>query len=1431
MSQDADESIEVIKKFLLHHNPSRVGPENQDEVLNRFTQYAQQLLPFFQRKTTGISDRLGLLATDTFSIWILRTSQVISSKKIDTNDYIQTVQKEILTVHNSTTIFEFVIDFWVNGSPAFINALKDLFTKFLHLIKLIYPLPECDRLLSSWLNKTLQVPSDLPVQYYLIGSLAEELDLFPVLQQKPGFVKNSLSLMKNDLLSNPIGKSLYKILMNVFRGHFGGEISNIPNWLDLWRDPVMTYLNHSRCKKAMELYILQPLFKEMPAEAFTAFVGGITRDQPSILLSILRVGQELGIEEEPFCNDRLISLETINKLLKQDEFKLAAFELLTFSLKKSSPVHSCVFDLMKENMMVFFVDTRIEVRNYFCSSFKHFVYRLRDSAHSLHKSASSMKKANKFPAEQKQKFNYVEGCKLFLEWLLEFLKLQICPGTQYQRNDVALKLLKNVIESGLDSSIPTKYFDMKNARTYPFSIPIFRDNCMVRLLFDCLASNFSDIRQTAKTMLLMALEGSDAPTLKQYIDWGAIKQQTDIFLAEYQYSDIGAALESVRFHASADKLNFVSEMVDALHEKVDNSSRDLVKFIHEPISGYLTSLALILAESPFNEVSEKMMVEKCIEIVSKVWSVVKHVICHESCEDNLSLMYPDGDASAQLVLSTAFRTTKESSTLLRVLLSNYDLSTNQLIDIGDFLINQLFDIRHSGAFQSVTPTFSVLCMRCTKQNEGQLMEWLKDIMKSVQVKTQNITRRSGGIPPMLAVILSAESGRDRPLLKYAFDRLMQIASTPVEKHQDRFDLPQVNAFNCIKAIFTDSKLSQACDPFTYPALSLALRNFDSSSWALRNCSIMLFTSLQNRLFGKSGKSISARMFFTRYSGVRENLLEILHISAPDAPVGYGNQSQVESIFLVLSILLRLKPTPGYKGLDAFKDEVWKCLSSNNWNVREMAAKAISSLADDPSETANEIAKGLNTETQNGLHGGLLALNELLASSEELGSPELSNFLTQVLYDKCDELLSDNKCFTTAKAYLTLMRNVLRLSDSDTSQDERDRLLTCVTLFFNTHCQMYAVDGSKQLCLATALEIILEFSEGEQISTFFERGVLSPFYEVQKVALNFALTRPDRLSTINSSVVDLLQLLVDDESVPASVSAISLKALETMNEKIDMRLLLDVIETPRSEELQLSAIQILGSNTTSDEIGTFEKIICLYSTEDQPVDFRLACLQSLKGFPNLTSNARLLLLLNEMLCDDDEVIREAVAFFLNQTFSLTEVDGATNPVALSRMLLSHIVELFPKEQLSSNITTMLRKFLGDYNYSSFNDDYTSSRVFVTEKNNQFKNEFEHNMLYAKLLQLSGHDDEFEIWLISLKDNITVCLKNSAIKDGPFGWASNGDVFSRLLVLRALLKLVDPRQLESFDQALIKSKIHPFIVSKSILDSIQLSAAKLDKLSVL
>jgi hypothetical protein len=102
-------------------------------------------------------------------------------------------------------------------------------------------------------------------------------------------------------------------------------------------------------------------------------------------------------------------------------------------------------------------------------------------------------------------------------------------------------------------------------------------------------------------------------------------------------------------------------------------------------------------------------------------------------------------------------------------------------------------------------------------------------------KAGAITRRSAGIPTLMASIIAAEPEAGGKLLARAMNDLISEASLEAE-HTNIEDsrLPQVHALNCIKEIFTTSKLSVASEAYIAQGLELAGKTLNSNM-QVRSC--------------------------------------------------------------------------------------------------------------------------------------------------------------------------------------------------------------------------------------------------------------------------------------------------------------------------------------------------------------------------------------------------------------------------------------------------------------------------------------------------------------------------------------------------------------------------------------------------------------------
>lgn len=144
--------------------------------------------------------------------------------------------------------------------------------------------------------------------------------------------------------------------------------------------------------------------------------------------------------------------------------------------------------------------------------------------------------------------------------------------------------------------------------------------------------------------------------------------------------------------------------------------------------------------------------------------------------------------------------------------------------IGSLTYQQLKDLRHRGAFSTVTLTFARCCQLTQSYTiEGSkkqlLKQWYAGAIACIN-KQVSTTRRSAGIPALVTGILSAKS--TSITLDNVMENLLAIAREPVLlSEKDETNLPQVHAMNCIKDIFRSAVLGKRAEPYISDCLQLA----------------------------------------------------------------------------------------------------------------------------------------------------------------------------------------------------------------------------------------------------------------------------------------------------------------------------------------------------------------------------------------------------------------------------------------------------------------------------------------------------------------------------------------------------------------------------------------------------------------------------------
>jgi hypothetical protein len=102
----------------------------------------------------------------------------------------------------------------------------------------------------------------------------------------------------------------------------------------------------------------------------------------------------------------------------------------------------------------------------------------------------------------------------------------------------------------------------------------------------------------------------------------------------------------------------------------------------------------------------------------------------------------------------------------------------------------------------------------------------QETLRSIQDKAGAITRRSAGIPALMASIMAANPGKlfSRAMSDLVAEASVEAKSANIEESR----LPQVHALNCIKEFFTTSRLNVASEAYIGQGLELAARTLNSN---------------------------------------------------------------------------------------------------------------------------------------------------------------------------------------------------------------------------------------------------------------------------------------------------------------------------------------------------------------------------------------------------------------------------------------------------------------------------------------------------------------------------------------------------------------------------------------------------------------------------
>ncbi|RAL13849.1 THADA/TRM732 family protein [Aspergillus homomorphus CBS 101889] len=801
----------------------------------------------------------------------------------------------------------------------------------------------------------------------------------------------------------------------------------------------------------MSNYILQPCF-EVDTIGFRSFIDRFPlknllscdmSDAPMaefmVLFASLQVAKKIGlVHEDHYVGkpsstaadaDRAFVLksEVIGQFLfhRDMTIRIATLSLLISAPSSTKAVSSATMKAIINGLPSLHCESESYSRGEVLSLIRKLVVRLKGGILEDQDRLKSEKvTSNK---EDQQNFFNSSVTRKCLDEYIRFLKADLRPTASYPRHIAALKTLIFFIESGLDHRFSAT--DGNKSR-WACNMDIFEPT-LLRLLVDLLLDPFEEVRATSLYLLNLfpreVLFSSDLQPqgelltgTPQIIDGLTKAEQMASNTSRADYADTVARLYHILFRAAESgsittasqwweaKSTVVEYLLAKLEQKLSSSGGLFNSSMRDaPLHGYISALRYIVATPNFYSLVSHQSTNfdnwrafhvRIVHVCDRIWNEVRPVLCIDSPEGHTDDPIEELGVGPKDILSYSWRALRESSLLLHATLSNKSYSppgdnglTEQHFDkLGTLSFIQLAELRHRGAFSTVSQTFATCCQRCGQSSDPAISElphrFYQEAKKTIFESASKLTRRSAGLPALVVGILSSNPGG--PLFQQVIQELHEISHLPAQHDKTRQDvpLPQVHAMNCLKDIFTNTKLGPHTEPFIMPALHLSAERLGSPIWALRNSGLMLFRALLTRMCrtgtdlgfgGESGSEPGARVTFQKYPGLFELLPTLLTPTDKNNSAEQTDTAMVtERVFPALELIAEKVPDVTGAQDEVLRGLVREQLKSPVWGIREHAARVYASLLHRGDILINVKAlmgSERDSKTQDYLHGEALCI--------------------------------------------------------------------------------------------------------------------------------------------------------------------------------------------------------------------------------------------------------------------------------------------------------------------------------------------------------------------------------------------------------------------------------------------------------------------------
>ncbi|KAF7504402.1 hypothetical protein GJ744_002268 [Endocarpon pusillum] len=702
--------------------------------------------------------------------------------------------------------------------------------------------------------------------------------------------------------------------------------------------------------------------------------------------------------------------------------RIRTFEFLTCC---TTPIRSSALRLLSKHFEFLYGDADPSNRGELSSITKVMIHRLRMG------SAFLVRNIAKPDISNPQRSEYVDELKEhedFLDCFLDFLERELGPNCSFPRHISALKALQMLAESGLDPFIPLTVVSRspQDLPHWPIKKSL-HSRSMKLALWPLMLNPFEEVRHTTALVLKLVISNAEPAVqphegasnnreLKLPADIASsglttINGQDQSPLCEELTKLVGQASKlaastnradhadgvgrslALQYLFAQNRSAVVCALVESLEEALDTSrGHDSLLETDFSVHGYLLGLKYIIENSGFHRrsASDLMLKEtdialsRLLHLCRSIW----HAVCTGLCVDS-----PETDTTGPLdgpkdFFSHSWRVLRDSNFLIQAILLHLgpqvdqtdadDGRLEQLRTIHALCSQQLTSLRHRGAFSTVAQTFALCCEQfgSVPGLRAEFNKWSQDAFQILEDQSSKLTRRSAGIPAIMACILLPStlhefSGVIETLASLARSK-RSLPNSFTDEQQTR--LPQVHALNCLREIFTNSRFREWTICWLVDVLDLAASSLNSDVWAIRNCGLMLFRACASRI-GTTDDVGDVQFCGTASPSQSEAVLSIaLKL------LRSGRQTSIDSpelVFAGLDLMSRIIVS-GNVGSQA-REHILLQLGSPIWMVREHAARLYASQL--PEKEALEAVTGfihsMDMSDQNKCHGILLCSRELL----------------------------------------------------------------------------------------------------------------------------------------------------------------------------------------------------------------------------------------------------------------------------------------------------------------------------------------------------------------------------------------------------------------------------------------------------------------------